>query len=81
MSMQCNEYPQICTSLNAARYVLAYNLAFICNFYHKLDFIADTLVYRIDEQAEINVQVEKFLKKIKRADLNKAVQGGFFSQN
>ena len=40
-----------------------------------------TLVCRIDVQGKINVQVEKFLKNIKRADPNKAVQGGFFSQN
>ena len=37
-----------------------------------------TLVYRIDMQDEINVQVGKFLKSIKRADQNKAVQGDFF---
>ena len=40
-----------------------------------------TLVYRIDVQYEINVQVGKFLENIKRADQNKAVQGGIFSQN
>ena len=37
-----------------------------------------TLVYRIDVQDEINVQVGKFLKNIKRADPSKAVQGDFF---
>ena len=40
-----------------------------------------TLVYRIDVQYEINVQGEFFLKINKRADQNKAVQGGIFSQN
>ena len=40
-----------------------------------------TLVCRIDMQGKVNVQVGKFLKNIKRADPNKAEQGGFFSQN
>ena len=35
-------------------------------------------MYRIDVQYEINVQVGKFLKNIKRADQNKAMQGEFF---
>ena len=48
---------------------------------HLLELSWLTLVYRIDVQYEINVQVEKFLKNIKHADPNKAVQGGFFSQN
>ena len=45
--------------------------------------IPNTLVCLIDVLGKINVQVEKFLKNIKRADPNKqAVQGGFFfSQN
>ena len=34
-------------ALNAARYVLAYNFAFICNFYHKLDIIADRLAFQM----------------------------------
>ena len=40
-----------------------------------------TLVYRIDMQDEINVQVGKFLKNIEYADQNRAVQGEIFSQN
>ena len=36
------------------------------------------LVYRIDVLDEINVQAGKFLKNIKRADQNKAMQGGIF---
>ena len=39
-----------------------------------------TLVYRIDMQDEINVQVGKFLKNIKRAGQNRHA-GGIFSQN
>ena len=34
-----------------------------------------TLVYRIDVQAEINVQVGKFLKNIKRAGQNRRAGG------
>jgi hypothetical protein len=37
--------------------------------------IVDTLVYRIDVQVEINVQVGKFLKNIKRAGQNKPAGG------
>ena len=33
---------------------------------------------RIDVQGKMNLQVGKFLKNIKRADQNKAVQGGIF---
>ena len=40
-----------------------------------------TLVYQIDVQYEINVQVGKFLKKIKRAGQNRHAGGKFFSQN
>ena len=50
--------------------------------------IRSTLVYRIDVQGKINVQVEKFLKNIKRAGQNRRagekpvksiiVQVGFF---
>ena len=36
-----------------------------------------TLVYRIDVQAEINVQVEKFLKNNKRVGLNRRAGGKF----
>ena len=63
------------------------------------DDMVSTLVCRIDVQAQINVQVGKFLKNIKsagqnrraggklflkinkRADQNKTMQGGIFSQN
>ena len=37
-----------------------------------------TLVYRIDVQYEINVQVGKFLKNIKRAGQNRRAGGIFF---
>ena len=37
-----------------------------------------TLVYRIDVQDEINVQVGKFLKNIKRAGQNRRAGGIFF---
>ena len=37
-----------------------------------------TLVYRIDMQYEINVQVGKFLKKIKRAGQNRRAGWNFF---
>ena len=37
-----------------------------------------TLVYRIDVQYEINVQVGKFLKKIKRAGQNRRAGGKKF---
>ena len=37
-----------------------------------------TLVYRIDVQEEINVQVGKFLKNIKRAGQNRRAGGIFF---
>ena len=40
-----------------------------------------TLVYRIDVQAEINVQVEKFLKNIKRAGQNRRAGGKIFSKS
>ena len=36
-----------------------------------------TLVYRIDVQDEINMQVGKFLKNIKRAGQNRRVGGKF----
>ena len=39
-----------------------------------------TLVYRIDVQYEINVQVGKFLKNIKRAGQNRRAGGIFFSE-
>ena len=40
-----------------------------------------TLVYRIDVQCEINVQVGKFLKKIKRAGQNRCAGGIFWKTN
>ena len=40
-----------------------------------------TLVYRIDVQDEINVQVGKFLKNIKRAGQNRRAGGIFFSKS
>ena len=40
-----------------------------------------TLVYRIDVQEEINVQVGKFLKNIKRAGQNKRAGCNFFSKS
>ena len=40
-----------------------------------------TLVYRIDVQDQINVQVEKFLKNIKRAGQNRRAGGIFFSKS
>ena len=40
-----------------------------CNFY------SNTLVYRIDVQYEINVQVGKFLKNFKRSGQNRRVGG------
>ena len=36
-----------------------------------------TLVYQIDVQDEINVQVEKFLENIKRAGWNRRAGGKF----
>ena len=39
-----------------------------------------TLVYRIDVQYEINVQVGKFLKNIKRAGQNRRAGGICFSE-
>ena len=41
---------------------------FILAFWH-------TLVYRIDVQYELNMQVEKFLKNIKRAGQNRRAGG------
>ena len=38
-------------------------------------------MYRIDVQAEINVQVEKFLKNIKRAGQNRRAGGKIFSKS
>ena len=43
--------------------------------------LLSTLVYRIDVQYEINVQVGKFLKKIKRAGQNRREGGIFFSKS
>ena len=40
-----------------------------------------TLVYRIDVQYEINVQVGKFLKNIKHAGQNRRAEGNFFSKS
>ena len=40
--------------------------------------LPNTLVYRIDVQYEINVQVGKFLKNIKRAGQNRRAGGNFF---
>ena len=40
-----------------------------------------TLVYRIDVQYEINVQVGKFLKNIKHAGQNRHAGGNFFSKS
>ena len=40
-----------------------------------------TLVYRIDVQDQINVQVEKFLKNIKRAGQNRRAEGKIFSKS
>ena len=40
-----------------------------------------TLVYRIDVQTEINVQVGKFLKNIKRAGQNRRAEGKIFSKS
>ena len=40
-----------------------------------------TLVYRIDLQAQINVQEGKFLKNIKRAGQNRRAGGKFFSKS
>ena len=40
-----------------------------------------TLVYRIDVQEEINVQVGKFLKNIKRAGQNRRTGGKIFSKS
>ena len=38
-------------------------------------------MYRIDVQAEINVQVEKFLKNIKHARQNRRAGGKIFSKS
>ena len=38
-------------------------------------------MYRIDVQYKINVQVEKFLKNIKRAGQNRRAGGNFFLKN
>ena len=43
-------------------------------------YIPSTLVYRIDVQYKINLQVGKFLKNIKRAGQNRCAGGIFFSK-
>ena len=45
------------------------------------NFVLSTLVYRIDVQDEINVQVGKFLKNIKCAGQNRRAGGNFFSKS
>ena len=56
---------------------------FVKNKYRiSLNNVRDTtLVYRIDMQDEINVQVGKFLKNIKRAGQNRSVGGNCFSKS
>ena len=43
--------------------------------------LLSTLVYRIDVQYKINVQVGKFLKNIKRAGQNRRAGGKIFLKN
>ena len=50
-------------------------------FFSQLVQKMPTLVYRIDVQYEINVQVGKFLKNIKRAGQNRRAGGKFFLKN
>jgi hypothetical protein len=60
---------------------LGQHLTFAPADFEAFSTFESTLVYRIDVQYEINVQVEKFLKNIKRAGQNRRAGWKFFLKN
>ena len=70
---------QICLIGQSIHFSNATSIAILLTYL--LTTILHTLVYRIDVQDEINVQVGKFLKNIKRAGQNRRAGGIFFSKS
>ena len=56
-------------------------LSHVSGLFNKVSLFLGTLVYRIDVQDKINVQVGKFLKNIKRAGQNRRAGGKFFGKS